>query len=148
MVQEFKVSDRDIVTTRSFSVSAQKLWQAWTNPDMLVKWWGPDGFTTTIHQFDFSVGGRWIFTMHGPDGKDYPNEAIFDEISENQLIRYRHLAKPAFSVDVHFSELDSATTLTFIMHFDTKEDRDSVAIYAGPANEQWMTRLGIVLAAR
>ncbi len=42
-------------------------------PDRLEKWWGPRGFTLTTHSKDLRAGGTWRYTMHGPDGVDYPN---------------------------------------------------------------------------
>jgi uncharacterized protein YndB with AHSA1/START domain len=147
MTQLFTVTDRDIVTTRVFHHPVAKVWKAWTRPDLIPRWWGPNGFTTTFHQFEFAPGGKWIFTMHGPDGTDYPNQAIFDEILENQLIRYRHTSKPEFAVEVHFEEMAQGTKLTFIMRFATKELRDQVGVYAEPANEQLMTRLDGVVSS-
>ncbi|MBI5179674.1 MAG: SRPBCC domain-containing protein [Nitrospinae bacterium] len=147
MTQEFKVTDRDIVTTRVFRHPVTKVWKAWTSPDLIPQWFGPDGFTTTFHQFEFSPGGKWIFTMHGPDGKDYPNEAVFDEIIENHLIRYRHISKPEFDVEIRFEEAREGTKLTFVQRFASKEIRDMIAVYAEPANEQIMTKLDGVASA-
>ncbi|MCC7248065.1 MAG: SRPBCC domain-containing protein, partial [Lysobacter sp.] len=54
-----------------------QVFAAIADPRRIATWWGPDGFTNTIHTFEFVEGGRWLLTMHGPDGKDYPNESRF-----------------------------------------------------------------------
>ena len=49
------------------------VFEAFTDPGHLDRWYGPNGFTVTTHAFEFRPGGTWDFTMHGPDGTDYPN---------------------------------------------------------------------------
>jgi uncharacterized protein YndB with AHSA1/START domain len=61
-----------------------------TNPKHVVNWWGPRGFTTTIEEMDFRVGGVWKHVMHGPDGTDYPNKSIFKEIVAPEKIVFLH----------------------------------------------------------
>lgn len=69
--------DCEIVTIRNFNFSRTQVFEAWSNPDLLKEWWGPKGFTNTFHLFDFKVGGRWSFVMHGPDKGNYVNECTF-----------------------------------------------------------------------
>ena len=59
--------------TRVYDAPVQAVWDAWTIPERVEKWWGPRGFTLTTHSKDLRVGGHWRYTMHGPDGVDYPN---------------------------------------------------------------------------
>ena len=54
--------------------SPETVWEAWTNPDHLAKWWGPEGFTSTIRKMEVAKGGEWLLTMQGPDGKNYNNK--------------------------------------------------------------------------
>ena len=56
-----------------------------SDPARIARWWGPDGFTSTIHRFEFHPGGQWILTMHGPDGTDYPNESRFTRLEPERL---------------------------------------------------------------
>ena len=63
-------ADREIVLTREFDAPRDLVWRAFSEPDQIVRWWGPNGFTTTIKKWDFRVGGEWSHTMHGPDGTD------------------------------------------------------------------------------
>lgn len=82
--------DREIVTSRVFDAPREVVWDAFTDPAQVVQWWGPRGFTTTIHEMDVRPGGRWRHTMHGPDGTDYPNASVFQEIGKPERIVYSH----------------------------------------------------------
>jgi uncharacterized protein YndB with AHSA1/START domain len=64
-------SDRENVTTRVFDAPRELVFRAWTNPKHESQWWGPNGFTNTIHEMDVRPGSVWRFVMHGPDGVDY-----------------------------------------------------------------------------
>src|SRR5450631_188479 len=83
-------SDREIVITRVFDAPRELVFKAWTDPKHLVHWWGPNGFTNTFHEVDIRPGGVWRFTMHGPDGVDYPNRIVFEEIVKPERIVYAH----------------------------------------------------------
>ena len=83
-------ADREIVVTRVFDAPRERVWEAWTDPKQVARWWGPNGFTTKIEKMDFRVGGQWKHMMHGPDGTDYPNESTFTEIVKNERICYSH----------------------------------------------------------
>ena len=61
---------REIVSIRVFDFPRELVFNAWTDPEHLVHWWGPKGFTNTFHEFDLRPGGIWRFVMHGPDGRD------------------------------------------------------------------------------
>ena len=63
-------SDRELVFTRVFDAPRELVFSAWTDPTHLAHWWGPDGFTLTIHEMDVTPGGVWRFIMHGPDGAE------------------------------------------------------------------------------
>ena len=71
---------RSLITARVFAAPRALVWAAWTAPEHLARWWGPIGFSTTTHAFDFRPGGVWRFVMHGPDGRDYQNRIAFEEI--------------------------------------------------------------------
>jgi len=83
-------ADREIVLSRVFAAPRELVWQAWTEPQHVVNWWGPRGFSTTIKQMDFRVGGYWEHVMHGPDGVNYPNKSRFLEIVPLEKIVYAH----------------------------------------------------------
>src|SRR6266852_4602923 len=72
--------DREIVITRLLDAPRELAFQAWTEPQHVAHWWGPNGFTNTIHEMDVRPGGVWRFIMHGPDGTDYKNEIVYVEV--------------------------------------------------------------------
>lgn len=128
-------SDREIVLTRDFNAPRELLWKAWTDPEQVVKWWGPRGFTTTIETMDFRVGGVWKHVMHGPDGTNYPNKCIFKEIVPNERIVYSHgggredggAPGATFVATWTFESLGAdKTRMTGRMVFPTAEARDLV----------------------
>jgi uncharacterized protein YndB with AHSA1/START domain len=85
-----KTSDREILITREFNAPRELVWEAMTNPKHVVNWWGPRGFSTTIEEMDFRVGGVWKHVMRGPDGAKYPNKSIFKEIVAPEKIVFSH----------------------------------------------------------
>lgn len=80
---------------KTIAASARDTFHAFENHLILEKWWGPDGFTTISESFDFRPEGVWKFDMHGPDGKAYPNEMMFQEIVVPNRIVMRHSVEPA-----------------------------------------------------
>jgi uncharacterized protein YndB with AHSA1/START domain len=70
-----KNKSNEIRITRIYDAPVQAVWDAWTDPEQVAKWWGPRGFSLTTHSKDLRPGGSWNYTMHGPDGVDYPNKA-------------------------------------------------------------------------
>ena len=125
-------NSREISTTRVFDAPRHLVWKAWSSPENLAQWWGPNGFTTTTMEFALKPGGRWIFTMHGPDGTDYPNEIEYTTVEENKLVEYEHGPSPKFRVTVRFEdEGEERTRLSFRMVFESPEERDNVAVKFG-----------------
>ncbi|MDX6531032.1 MAG: hypothetical protein QOH41_3322 [Blastocatellia bacterium] len=138
--------DREIVSTRLIDAPRELIWCAWTEPDQLTHWWGPNGFTSTFQEFDPQPGGVWRFILHGPDGKDYKNEIVFRELVKPERIVFEHLSAPKFQVTATFVEEGSQTRITFRMLFETAAECDKVKTYAVAANEQNFDRLEAQLA--
>ena len=69
-------SDRTMVTARTIDAPRDLVFEAWTDPIHIARWFGPTGFTTTVHEMDVRPGGIWRFIMHGPDGTDYDNRVV------------------------------------------------------------------------
>jgi uncharacterized protein YndB with AHSA1/START domain len=139
---ENDIRDRQIVTTRIFYAPITKVFSAWTDPGVLKRWWGPRGFTNTFHEFDLHPGGRWIFTMHGPDGGNYPNESEFVEIKPPKRIVLNHVSKPRFQLTADFEDMDNGRTkLLFQQLFETPEEYNKIKVFAVDANEENMDRL-------
>ena len=122
----------EILTIRRLAASRALVFEAWTKPEHVAHWWGPDGFTTTTHEMRVAPGGRWRFIMHGPDGTDYPNRITFTEIVPPERLVYEHGDDvdddpEAFHVVVNFEEVDGGTLLVLRAHFPSVERRRFVA---------------------
>jgi len=63
---------KDIVITRMFDAPVSRVWQVWTTPEELMKWWGPKDFTAPVIEIDFKVGGQYLYCMHGAPGPGMP----------------------------------------------------------------------------
>jgi uncharacterized protein YndB with AHSA1/START domain len=104
---------RELAITRIYDAPLQAVWDAWTDPQQVAKWWGPRGFTLTTHSRDLRPGGTWDYTMHGPDGTDYPNLTWYHEVEPLRKLVYDHGGSaerpPLFRVTVRFSALDDGT---------------------------------------
>ena len=119
------VSSNEIIITRSYDAPVDAVWAAWTDPAQTAQWWGPRGFTLTNHTKDLRPGGSWSYTMHGPDGVDYPNKTQYLEVVENTKLVYDHGASddrpPMFRVTVLFSENGGKTSMDMTMRLPTPE---------------------------
>jgi uncharacterized protein YndB with AHSA1/START domain len=104
------------------------VWQVWTNPEHIKHWWGPDGFTNTIQKMDVTNGGEWIFTMHGPDGNNYPNKTIFREVVTRKKLVHEHF-DPNFIAIIDFERQGNQTALTWYKLYETKELFELVEIH-------------------
>ena len=82
--------DNQIVISRIIQAPRSLVFKAFSDPEYIRNWWGPRGFTTTTKQMDFRIGGTWRFTMHGPDGTDYPNRIKYLYIHEPDCLIYKH----------------------------------------------------------
>ncbi len=123
---------RAIIGSRVFNAPRDLVFAAFTEPQHLAQWWGPNGFTTTTLAFDFRPGGVWRFVMHGPDGRDYQNRITYDEIVPPQRIVYRHgggedVEPVQFSQTLTFADLGNGKTrLTWHGTFPSAEERARV----------------------
>jgi len=114
-------SDRELIITRKLDAPVELVWEVWTNPEHIVNWWGPNGFTNTITKMDMVEGGEWDLVMHGPDGMDYNNKSIFKEIIPLKKIVYEHISGPKFVATIQFEEQGEQTMLKWHMLFETAE---------------------------
>lgn len=115
----------EISLTRLYDAPVEAVWDAWTDPEQVANWWGPRGFTLTTHSKDLRVGGQWIYTMHGPDGTDYPNRTTYHVVEPLERLVYDHGANdehPAlFRVTVTFERVGERTRMHMTMALETAE---------------------------
>jgi uncharacterized protein YndB with AHSA1/START domain len=120
-------ADREIAATRVYDAPRALVWKAWTDPEQVAQWWGPNGFTNSISEMNVKPGGVWRFVMHGPDGTDYPNKVVFIEVAEPERLVYVHGDErdpDQFHVTVTFAEQNGKTTLSMRSIFRTASERD------------------------
>jgi len=135
-------SDREFVHSRLINAPRERVFKAFSEPEHLARWWGPDGFTSTFHTFDLRVGGKWTFVLHGPDGTDYPNENVFVEVVAPQRVVVEHLSESHhFYLTITFESVENNTSVGWRQVFDDVEHKKRVAHIVEEANEQNLDRL-------
>ena len=128
-------------TSREFPASPASVFAAIQDPVRLARWWGPAGFTNTFHTFEFQQGGSWQFTMHGPDGKDYPNQSEFLEIVPNLLVRIKHVNLPHFELSISLASSSRGTLVSWEGIFENHEFAENARQFLEASNEQNLDRL-------
>jgi uncharacterized protein YndB with AHSA1/START domain len=149
-------ADNELVLSRLLNAPPAMVFDTWSKPEHIGKWWGPQGFTTTTREMAFEVGGRWRFTMHGPDGTDYPNLIVYTEIVRPQRICYDHgddegVADPVagFKVRVTFDDRDGKTFLTLRMLVESAQRLEEMKKFgAVEGGTQTLDRLEQYLAEK
>jgi uncharacterized protein YndB with AHSA1/START domain len=135
-------SDLEIFSARIVNVPIEMVYRAFADPLHLQKWWGPEGFTNTIHHFDLQAGGKWILTMHGPEKGNYENAAVFKTVIPNKLVSWTRTSQPLFDMEVGFEYIsDSKTKISFRMIFNSAEECEKIKRFAVPKNEENFDRL-------
>lgn len=86
MSTENKASD--LVITRTFDAPRAAVWDAWTKPERMKRWWGPKGFTAPVINIDLRVGGEYLSCMRSPEGKDFWSTGVYKEIVPQESIVY------------------------------------------------------------
>lgn len=76
----------DVVLTRFFDAPRSLVWRAWTDADHLMRWWGPEHFTSPVWTIDLRVGGRYHFCMRSPEGQDFWSTGVYREIVEPERL--------------------------------------------------------------
>jgi len=77
---------KEIIINRTFDAPRELIWKAWTNPELAMRWWGPKDFTAPFIKVDLRIGGRYLFCMRSPEGKDYWSTGTYRELSEPERI--------------------------------------------------------------
>lgn len=139
--------DRLILSSRNLKAPLDVVYRAFADPDQLRLWWGPEGFTNTIHEFDLRPGGRWLLTMHGPEKGHYENASTFTRVEPSRLVAWTRSSRPLFDMAVGFERVsDQETRITFRMMFPSAGECAKVRSFAGPKNEENFDRLEAVLS--
>ncbi len=137
---------RTIEISRVIDAPRALVFQVFTDPKHIDAWWGPEGFRNETHSMKFDEGGIWHYTMHGPDGKDWPNWIGYKRIVANELLAYDHggeLGEPAhFSGEIRFADEAGKTRITLSLLLPSLEDKQAKVKYGAiEGGEQTLSRL-------
>ena len=135
------VVKRSDTRSKSMPANPEEAFAAMSDPQRMARWWGPAGFRNTIHEFDFREGGQWLLTLHGPDGKDYPNESRFRRLIPGRLFEIEHFSGHHFFLTIELVRQASGTMVHWQQTFDSSEDHERIAAFVATANEQNLERL-------
>lgn len=127
---------REIVVTRVIDADRATVFRAWTDPDQIVKWFGPDGFTCKTQEIDIKTGGAWRFEMIAPDGARYGNRMEFIRIEAPALIEANHGADAEddpnrFRLLVTFDEQSNGKTVVTLRQIHPTPQNREAAIGFG-----------------
>jgi uncharacterized protein YndB with AHSA1/START domain len=138
-------NSRTIQVDRLVNAPPELVFRMLTDPKHLDQWWGPNGFRTETHEMNFSVGGVWRYTMHGPD-RDWPNWIRYKEITPPTRLVYDHggeITEPAlFQGTISLEPEADRTRITITLLFQTTEARDATLEFgAVEGGKQTLARL-------
>ena len=127
---------RAITVERSFNAPRNSVWAAWTQADILCKWWAPKPYECVIASLDFREGGRWLYYMQGPGGDrhwcyfDYETIRPMSHFSGSDAFCDEHGVanniKPKVSWEANFSDADGSTLVSIVLHFGSAEDLERI----------------------
>ena len=121
-------TDTQILITREFEAPKHLVYQAWTTPELIKRWWSGDRGEVTSVEVDLRVGGTWRYVMKANGGFEVAFHGEYREIVPNELIVATEVWESmpdAHAVDTHtFTEKDGRTTLTLLVQHSSQEHRD------------------------
>lgn len=143
----------DLTITRVFDAPRDLVFQVWTDPKHVAKWWGPHHFTNPVCELDVRVGGAIRIHMRGPEGTVYPMSGVFNEINPPERLVFTSApldenGERLFELltTVVFEEQGKKTKLTLHVHVLTATSE--AAQYLDGMEEGWnqsLERLAEVL---
>ena len=126
------ISDRELVLTRIFDVSPEKVYRAWTEPELLKQWFAPLPWTTPRAEIDVRPGGANLIVMRSPEGEDFPNHGVYLDVVKNERLVFTDAytrawepsEQPFMTVVLTFEDLGGKTRYTArVLHW-TVADRE------------------------
>ena len=126
-------TDYQLVLTRVIDAPPSKVFQAWTDPALIVRWFTPPPYETIHAETDVRAGGASLIVMRGPDGTEIRCPGVYLEVVENRRIvstdayteAWKPSAKPFVTLDLTFEDLGGKTRYTARALHWTAEDRDA-----------------------
>lgn len=140
MSESNDLQKRTLTLERTLNAPIKLVWEAWTDPEHVAKWWGPKGMDVKVIKHDFKEGGEWQYAMTMPDGKEFITEGIYSEIVEFQRICSSADFKPmteGVEIQAIFEENGDQTNFTFNCIHATEEyckQQEQMGFYNGWAS--------------
>ncbi len=137
-----KTSDRELVLTRIINAPREKVFRAWTDPDLLKQWFAPLPYTTPKAELDVRPGGSNLIVMRDAAGHDFPNRGVYLEVVENERLVFTDAytkawepsAKPFMTVILTFEDEGGKTDYTArVLHWTAadRETHEKMGFYQG-----------------
>jgi|HubBroStandDraft_2_1064218.scaffolds.fasta_scaffold194717_2 uncharacterized protein YndB with AHSA1/START domain len=126
-------TDRDLMLTRTINSSREKLYRAWSDPELLKQWFAPLPYTTPIAEIDLRPGGSSLIVMRSPDGQEMPNRGVYLEVKKNERLVFTNAytsawepsEKPFMTVILTFEDEGGKTKYTALVRHWTVADREA-----------------------
>lgn len=126
-------SDRELTLVRVVDAPREKLYRAWTEPELLTKWFTPRPWTVSLAQTDVRAGGSTLIVMRSPQGEEYPNRGVYLEVVPNQRLvltdayteAWLPSEKPFMTAILTFDDLDGSTRYIARVRHWTVADREA-----------------------
>lgn len=126
-------SDRELTLTRIIDAPRERVYKAWTDPELLKQWFAPLPWTTPVAELDVRPGGSNLVVMRGPDGNEFPNRGVYLEVVENERLIFTDAytkawepsEKPFMTVVLTFEDEAGKTRYTARVRHWTVADREA-----------------------
>ena len=124
-------SEREITFTRVFDAPRRLVFDAWTKPELLKRWfYGPPGWSLVVCEIDLRVGGAYRYVWHGPDGSDMGARGVYREIRRPERLVFTESFDEAWYpgealVTALLAKQGGRTTLTHTVRYESREARDA-----------------------
>ena len=149
---------RTITVSRTFDATRERIFRAFTAPEQLARWWGPEGWQTETRAHELAPGGVWLYVMRGPDGTESWGKTTYLEVTPPSRLVYSDAftdtegniveGMPVMLITTEFAESGGQTTVTSTTQFASDEDlRKVVAMGVAEGITQTWERLAAYLSS-
>ena len=124
---------RELTLTRLFDTTPEKVYRAWTEPDLLRQWFAPLPWTTPVAELDLRPGGANLIIMRSPQGEDFPNHGVYLDVVKNERLVFTDAytcawvpsERPFMTVILTFEAVDGKTRYTARVRHWSVADREA-----------------------
>lgn len=137
MKNQTDIDNRTLTMKRTFNAPIELVWEAWTQPEHIAQWWGPNGMKINVVEHNFRVGGKWKYVMPMPDGNEFVSDGVYSAIVEMQKVFTSANFKPmteGVELRAFFEKNGDKTNFTFSVVHPTEEycqQQEKMGFYNG-----------------